>query len=79
LWITTYGAVCAKRRTHKAVTHCDGAPMVLGCSAPDGYVTNRTSTHTGRRPALTTFTGFPERDQAADQPYQRNTEEHEQP
>ena len=58
---TTYGAVCAKRRTHKAVTQRDGAPMVLGCSAPDGYRTNRTSTHTGRRPALTSFTGFPER------------------
>ena len=44
-----------------------GAPMVLGCSAPDGYGANRTSTHTGRRPMLTSSTGFPERDQAADQ------------
>ena len=60
-------SVWAMRQTHKAVTHCDGAPMVLGCSAPDGYGANRTSTHTGRRPMLTFVPGVPERDQAADQ------------
>jgi hypothetical protein len=64
--------------TATSCTHCDGAPMVLGCSAPEHHDRHRTSTRTSLRPLAESEFGSLSLPHAVDQPEHKAASGHQQ-